>query len=200
MTKNSTLTAFGVIAERFRRAGQAERAVAVCREGLSANPGHLSARVTLGLALMDIGQDYEALAALAEVRRRAPDNLAALRAMAELHERGIEEEPSFAEEPSFEEPSQPSSFAIEDVFDEAIEPEPELLVEPEPIVDLTPMLEAGSPSLDAASPALALRFADPDLTPKPLPQEKAALLAVFDDWLDHVEARRSGMLSEYAAG
>jgi tetratricopeptide (TPR) repeat protein len=81
--------AFGVIAERFRRAGQPDKAVALCREGLEKFPDHLSARVTLGWSLLDIGEHQEAFDQLKSVLKRAPDNLAAIRGLAELHERGI---------------------------------------------------------------------------------------------------------------
>lgn len=81
--------AFGVIAERFRRAGQPEKAVALCREGLDQFPEHLSARVTLGWSLLDMGEHQEAFDQLKSVLKRAPDNLAAIRGLAELHERGI---------------------------------------------------------------------------------------------------------------
>ena len=79
--------AFGAIAERFRRGGDLERAVALCQEGLQKFPDHLSARVTLGWALLDLGRYDEAHTALEWVLKRAPDNLAAIRGMAELHQR-----------------------------------------------------------------------------------------------------------------
>ena len=79
--------AFGGIAERFRRAGDLERAVALCRDGLKKFPDHLSARVTLGWALLDLGRYDEAQAELEQVLKRAPDNLAAIRGLAELHDR-----------------------------------------------------------------------------------------------------------------
>ncbi len=79
--------AFGAIAERFRRAGDLERAVALCQEGLAKFPDHLSARVTLGWALLDLGRYDEARDALESALKRAPDNLAAIRGLAELHDR-----------------------------------------------------------------------------------------------------------------
>jgi tetratricopeptide (TPR) repeat protein len=79
--------AFGAIAERFRRAGALERAVTLCREGLQKFPDHISARVTLGWALLDLGQYDDARVELEQVLRRAPDNLAAIRGLAELHDR-----------------------------------------------------------------------------------------------------------------
>jgi tetratricopeptide (TPR) repeat protein len=79
--------AFGAIAERFRRAGDLERAVALCQDGLKRFPRNLSARVTLGWALLDLGRYDEAREALESVLKRAPDNLAAIRGLAELHDR-----------------------------------------------------------------------------------------------------------------
>jgi hypothetical protein len=79
--------AFGAIAERFRRAGELDRAVALCQEGLQKYPKHLSSRVTLGWALLDLGRYDEARAELEQVLKRAPDNLAAIRGLAELHDR-----------------------------------------------------------------------------------------------------------------
>lgn len=79
--------AFGAIAERFRRGGALERAVSLCREGLQKFPDHVSARVTLGWALLDLGKYDEARIELEQVLRRAPDNLAAIRGLAELHDR-----------------------------------------------------------------------------------------------------------------
>ena len=80
-------TGFGAIAERFRRAGELERAVALCQEGLQKFPDHLSARVTLGWAYLDLGKHDEARSELERVIRRAPDNLAAIRGLAALHDR-----------------------------------------------------------------------------------------------------------------
>ncbi len=79
--------AFGGIAERFRRAGDLDRAIALCREGLKRFPDQLSARVTLGWSFLDKGQYDAARLELEQVLRRAPDNLAAIRGLAELHDR-----------------------------------------------------------------------------------------------------------------
>jgi hypothetical protein len=93
--------AFGAIAERFRRAGELERAVTLCQEGLQKYPKHLSSRVTLGWALLDLGRYDEARVELEKVLKRAPDNLAAIRGLAQLHDRtehddvaSIQSEPS----------------------------------------------------------------------------------------------------------
>jgi hypothetical protein len=77
---------FAHVAERFRRAGDLHRAVALCREGLKRFPSHVSARVTLGLSLLDLAQYSQARAELQQALKRAPDNLAAIRGLAQLHD------------------------------------------------------------------------------------------------------------------
>jgi len=81
--------AFAQLAEECRRAGANDEAVAVCRAGLAHYHDYLSARVTLGRALTELGRLDEAHAELHIVLSSAPDNLAANRAMAEiLHQQG----------------------------------------------------------------------------------------------------------------
>lgn len=61
--------------------------MAVCRAGLVHHPDYLSARVTLGRALVVLGRLDEAQAEFAVVLTSAPDNLAAIRALAEVHQK-----------------------------------------------------------------------------------------------------------------
>jgi tetratricopeptide (TPR) repeat protein len=79
--------AFAQLAEEYRRAGQTAEAVEVVRAGLRLHPGYMSARVTLGRALLDLGQLDEAQAELQQVLEQAPENLAAIRSLAEIHQR-----------------------------------------------------------------------------------------------------------------
>jgi tetratricopeptide (TPR) repeat protein len=76
--------AFAQLAEECRRDGDYDQAVDICRAGLAHHPGYLSARVTLGRALTELGRLDEAHTELAIVLDTAPDNLAANRAMAEI--------------------------------------------------------------------------------------------------------------------
>jgi len=78
--------AFAQLAEECRRAGNADEAVGICRAGLAHHPGYLSARVTLGRALIELGALDEAAAELTTVIQHAPSNLAAIRALAEIHQ------------------------------------------------------------------------------------------------------------------
>src|SRR5919201_7132222 len=78
--------AFAQLAEEYRRAGDNEQAIKICRDGLGRHPGYLSAQVTLGRALIELGQFEEARRELEAVLSVAPDNLAAIRALANIHQ------------------------------------------------------------------------------------------------------------------
>ena len=78
--------AFAQLAEECRRGGDFGEAVNICRAGLPYHPDYLSARVTLGRALTELGRHDEAKTELQLVLEKAPDNLAANRAMAEIHQ------------------------------------------------------------------------------------------------------------------
>ena len=75
--------AFAQLAEEYRRAGQLEEAVATCYAGLATHPEYVSARVTLGRALLTLGRLDEAASELTKVLASAPQNLAAVRSLAE---------------------------------------------------------------------------------------------------------------------
>lgn len=79
--------AFAQLGEELRRAGANEEAIDVCQLGLARHPGYLSARVTLGRALIELGQLDDAHVELSVVVETAPDNLAAIRGLAEIHQR-----------------------------------------------------------------------------------------------------------------
>jgi len=85
--KDPASIAFAQLAEECRRAGQYEEAVEVCRTGLAIHPGYLSAHVTLGRALIELGSLDEAQTELELVLKSAAENLAALRGLAEIHHR-----------------------------------------------------------------------------------------------------------------
>ena len=72
--------AFAPLAEELRRAGRAREAVTLCQTGLSHHPEYVSARATLGRALLDLGELDDALFELPAVLSAAPENLMALRA------------------------------------------------------------------------------------------------------------------------
>ena len=85
--KDPASIAFAQLAEEYRRAGCYEDAIEACRSGLAIHPGYLSARVTLGRALLEINDLDAALGELEYVLKTAPENLAAIRGIAEIHHR-----------------------------------------------------------------------------------------------------------------
>lgn len=85
--KDPASIAFAQLAEEYRRAGRCEEAVDVCRAGLTIHSGYLSARVTLGRALLELERFDEAQTELDLVLRSASENLAAIRGLAEIYHR-----------------------------------------------------------------------------------------------------------------
>jgi tetratricopeptide (TPR) repeat protein len=82
--KDPASIAFAQLGEEYRRAGQHKEAVDVCRAGLAIHPGYLSARVTLGRALLELHELDAARAEFETVLKGAPENLAAIRGLAEV--------------------------------------------------------------------------------------------------------------------
>ena len=79
--------AFAHLADEYRRAGDLQEAVKVCRAGLEHHPAYLLAHVTLGRALMELAEYPEARTEFEYVLRLAPDNLIALKGMEELQQK-----------------------------------------------------------------------------------------------------------------
>lgn len=87
LQKDPASIAFAQLGEEYRRAGRFREAIGTCRAGLKRHPGYLSARVTLGRALLELGELDAAYAELTGVLGQAPENLAAIRGLAEIHRR-----------------------------------------------------------------------------------------------------------------
>jgi tetratricopeptide (TPR) repeat protein len=85
--KDPASIAFAQLAEEHRRAGQYEEAIEVAKAGLQQHPAYLSARVTLGRALIEVGRLDEAADEFEYVVNAAPDNLTAVRQLADIHQR-----------------------------------------------------------------------------------------------------------------
>ena len=87
LQKDPASIAFAQLAEEYRRAGKFRESVATCQAGLARHPGYVSARVTLGRSLLELGDLDGAYRELTDVLKQAPENLAAIRGLAELHRR-----------------------------------------------------------------------------------------------------------------
>lgn len=79
--------AFAPLAEELRRAGRLAEAVQTCRTGLALHPEYATGRATLGRTLLDQNELDAALAELSAVLTAAPEHLAALKGVAEIHAR-----------------------------------------------------------------------------------------------------------------
>lgn len=79
--------AFAPLAEELRRAGRLAEAVQTCRAGLALHPEYATGRATLGRALLDQNELDAALTELDAVLVAAPEHLAALKGVAEIHAR-----------------------------------------------------------------------------------------------------------------
>jgi tetratricopeptide (TPR) repeat protein len=77
--------AFAQLSEEYRRARQLQEAVDTARAGLAIHPAYHSARVTLGRALLELSQFEDAQRELEQVLKSAPENLAAIKGLAEAH-------------------------------------------------------------------------------------------------------------------
>jgi tetratricopeptide (TPR) repeat protein len=82
--------AFATLAEEYRRAARFEEAVDTSRTGLRFHPTYVSARVTLGRSLMELGEHQQAERELQVVLKSSPDNLAARRALGDLYWRQLD--------------------------------------------------------------------------------------------------------------
>jgi tetratricopeptide (TPR) repeat protein len=140
--------AFAALAEELRRAGRFDEAVATCEAGLLRHPAYMSARVTLGRALLEMGRYDEARTELEHVLRVSPENLAAIRGLAEIHHRTGE---AAAEETE----GQGAAFATPE---EAPAPEPS-----PPAADLHTAIRLSA--LDEASGASGAAPASPEAPP-----------------------------------
>lgn len=139
---------FAALAEEYRRLGMFAETIDACRAGLQRHPSYISARVTLGRALIEVGEFDEASSELEQVLRSAPENLAAIRALADIHRRrsevpdadhyqatlpsavaAFEERPTAVVEP----PSAPPRIAVQSA-PVVVDPEPPALVELEALL------------------------------------------------------------------
>ena len=80
-------TAFAPLAEHYRRSGQLDEAIEVCRRGLKRHAAFTDARMTLGWALIEAGRLAEAAVEVDQVLHTNPEHLAAGWALAEIDTR-----------------------------------------------------------------------------------------------------------------
>jgi tetratricopeptide (TPR) repeat protein len=199
--------AFAQLAEELRRAGRFDEAVDTCRAGLSIHPGYLSARVTLGRALLELNQLEAAQGELEHVLKSASENLAAIRGLGEIHHRRGELKEALAQfraalalarnDPELEETvaqlahqvePQKAAVAADELSFDQMQSELLKLAPPPPVASAPPPQSVPS----VASPALA----PPEPTPlawAPTPEQERAVrtVAALEQWLDAIHVARA---------
>jgi hypothetical protein len=174
-------------AESLRRAGNPAAAVDLCRDALIRFPGHLSARVTLGWALLDLGKLSDAQREFEAVRRQAPDNLAAIRGLAKLHT--LHDSDGFQEYEDADPAGDP-----DDDNPPAAPVQRSAPPAPSAALDTLGSLDDLDPFV-AADP---LESFDTPEAPETLETLESAAVFQLERWLARVEARRSEDLTECA--
>jgi tetratricopeptide (TPR) repeat protein len=156
--------AFAALAEEYRRSRQFDDAIATCRTGLQRHPAYLSARVTLGRSLLEIGRYDEARQELEHVLRVAPENLAAIRALAEIHHRAgelHEAEPHFSSAEPEDVPAATAAAPLPLATQPAVLSTSPPAATAQPHVTSPPPQPALAPAAVQAAPRLAPQVAAP---------------------------------------
>ncbi len=165
--------AFAALAEEYRRARRFDDAIATCRTGLQRHPAYLSARVTLGRSLLETGLFDEARRELEHVLRVAPENLAAIRALAEIHHRAGELPEGDHQFDAAEPPAVPEAPA-------AVAPQapPQATVPSPPQIDaaVPPQAVAPAPAQVAPAPAQVAAATVPQVAPSAVAQTSAPVI------------------------
>jgi tetratricopeptide (TPR) repeat protein len=76
---------FVQLAEELRKLGRCDEALEILAKGLERNPGYISAQVSIGRCLLDLGRGSDAQIALMEVLDRDPAHLVASKLLIEVH-------------------------------------------------------------------------------------------------------------------
>jgi len=72
------------LAEEYRKSGEYEKAVEVCRQGVDVHPTYVPALVCLGRCMLELGQVFEAEQRFNQVLKITPDNPHALRGLGNI--------------------------------------------------------------------------------------------------------------------
>jgi tetratricopeptide (TPR) repeat protein len=75
---------FAPLANELRKLGQADAAIAICRQFVPGQPGHISGHIVMAQALFEAGQYREAGAAFESALALDPENLIALRHLGDI--------------------------------------------------------------------------------------------------------------------
>jgi tetratricopeptide (TPR) repeat protein len=188
--------AFAQLAEEYRRGGQLQEAVDVCRAGLAIHPGYLSARVTLGRALLEL-QDLEgAQQELELVLKSAAENLAAIRGLAEIHHRRGSLAEALVQYRAALALARNDPDLEQTVSDLAAQVEP-VAPAPEEELSFEPVISTFVAPVQAAEPAKQFTQSENLLNPtfqadadRRAPERAIRIVAALEQWLRAIHASR----------
>jgi len=211
--KDPASIAFAQLAEECRRAGEYQEAVDTCYAGLEIHPGYLSARVTLGRSLVELGQLDDAKSELSRVLDSAPENLAAIRGLAEIHFRRGQIPEALAQyrkalvlapnDPDLEETVTDLSKQVEPAaaaessgltmahMQEELRrqaPAPVVVAPPKPVLESVPVPQVEEPaeaSIDAADAQVG------DMFTSAVDDRATRTVAALEQWLDAIHVTRA---------
>ncbi|HEY3279537.1 MAG TPA: tetratricopeptide repeat protein [Gemmatimonadales bacterium] len=78
---------FAPLADAYRKAGELDRAIDLCKSGLERHPDYVSAHIVYGRCLIDMKNDAGASEVFAKVLALDPENIIALKILGEIAER-----------------------------------------------------------------------------------------------------------------
>jgi tetratricopeptide (TPR) repeat protein len=192
--------AFAQLGEECRRAGEYREAVDVCRAGLAIHPGYLSARVTLGRALIELDELDQAQAELSTVLDGAPENLAAVRGLAHLHRRRGDLERALAHyrdalrlapaDPDLERTVAELTRQVESRAPQAPALEPAAPAQAESRISAAPGI-AAEPSFRLDEPSPDTAAAASGTLSQPADDPRTRTLAALEQWLAAVHVTRA---------
>src|SRR4051812_45451492 len=79
---------FAALANEFRKIGEYDRAISLCRAHLPSQPGHMSGQVVFGQSLYDAGRLAEAKVVFERALQLDPENLVALGHLGDVARQG----------------------------------------------------------------------------------------------------------------
>jgi tetratricopeptide (TPR) repeat protein len=179
--------AFAALAEEHRRAGEFDDAIAVCEAGLQRHPAYLSARVTLGRSLVELGRFDEARHQLQLVLRAAPENLAAIRALAEIHDRGGDDSDA-----QFAASQEPLPAAVARLPDGPIPFSRPAVTAPAPVEPArVPPLSVPAAAAASPPPSMTPSRPEPPAVPARVPHPDEAALPALEEFLAAIQRARA---------
>jgi tetratricopeptide (TPR) repeat protein len=137
---------FAALANEYRKNGELDQAIELCRRHLTEQGSHLSGHVVLGQALAEAGKSAEAWSVLRRALDLDPENFIALRVLGELSAQSGERAEArdyFVRALEIEPRSEQLLAAVAALQPAVVQPEPEAVAEPQP-PGVTDWAEAGA--------------------------------------------------------